>query len=229
MMLGRRKCLPQRRLRHFTLQIYATFVTTYLLNTIVYNPNSGAATQDDVYDVPITQAQGSLFGTKPSITAGGDPGSNQFNTNPLLVPLQNNGGPTQTMAPQMCSPPLYPPGLAPFSPSLSPNPSLTPVGSLTTFGFGFGFGPNFSLDLFSVDRQGEVFAQPFSFFGVGSPMFLSSSLQPLATAFVNCELLALLPGDNQLFLADVFDLSNPFVNLAILGPSEPTGDMVGRV
>jgi hypothetical protein len=68
-----------------------------LLNTIVYNPNSGAATQDDVYG-KITQTQGGLFGTSPLIAANGDLGSNHFNTNPLLGPLQNNGGVTLTMA-----------------------------------------------------------------------------------------------------------------------------------
>jgi hypothetical protein len=68
-----------------------------LLNTIVYNPKSGAATEADVLGT-ITDAQGSLFGTSPTIAANGNLGSNLVNTNPLLVPLQNNGGPTQTMS-----------------------------------------------------------------------------------------------------------------------------------
>jgi hypothetical protein len=69
-----------------------------LLNTIVYNPNSGAATENDVLN-PIDQAQGDLFGSGTSgIASGGDLGGNQFNANPLLGALQDNGGPTATMA-----------------------------------------------------------------------------------------------------------------------------------
>jgi hypothetical protein len=68
-----------------------------LLNSIVFNPNSGAATNDDVFR-PIAQAQGSLFGSTVSIASGGDLGGNQENVKPQLGPLQNNGGPTATMA-----------------------------------------------------------------------------------------------------------------------------------
>jgi hypothetical protein len=70
-----------------------------LLNTIVFNPNSGAATKnhDDVVGV-IDQAQGNLFGNTVSIAPVGDLGSNRFNKDPLLGPLQDNGGRTATMA-----------------------------------------------------------------------------------------------------------------------------------
>jgi hypothetical protein len=68
-----------------------------LLNTIVFNPNSGAATHNDVFGM-IAQAQGDLFGSGANIASGGDLGSNQFNAQPLLGPLENNGGPTATMA-----------------------------------------------------------------------------------------------------------------------------------
>jgi hypothetical protein len=69
-----------------------------LLNTIVYNPNSGAVTKNEVLGT-ITQAQGDLFGPGPVVVApGGDHGSSKFGFNPLLGPLQNNGGPTATMA-----------------------------------------------------------------------------------------------------------------------------------
>jgi hypothetical protein len=68
-----------------------------LLNTIVFNPNSGAKTENDVFG-PIAQAQGDVFGSAVTIGGGGDMGGNQFNANPLLGPLQNNGGPTATMA-----------------------------------------------------------------------------------------------------------------------------------
>jgi hypothetical protein len=68
-----------------------------LLNTIVFNPNSGAATKNDVLGT-IALVQGDLFGSGVSIASGGDLGGNQFTANPLLGPLQNNGGPTATMA-----------------------------------------------------------------------------------------------------------------------------------
>ena len=75
-----------------------------LLNTIVYNPNSGAEIKNEVFGT-ITKAQGDLFGSgTSSIASGGDLGSNKFNINPLLGPLQNNGGTTQTMALQAGSP-----------------------------------------------------------------------------------------------------------------------------
>jgi hypothetical protein len=82
--------------------IYIHSVPVTVLNTIVYNPKSGAATQNDVFGT-ITQAQGDLFGTAPTILVGGDLGDNQLN-NPSLGPLQNNGGPTPTMALQNGSP-----------------------------------------------------------------------------------------------------------------------------
>jgi hypothetical protein len=71
--------------------------TLDLLNTIVFNPNSGAATHNDVV-YPITQAQNDLFGSSVSIAGGGDLGGNQQNVTPLLGPLGNNGGFTATMA-----------------------------------------------------------------------------------------------------------------------------------
>jgi hypothetical protein len=79
--------------------IYSYFANTQLalLNTIVFNPNSGAATNNDVVGT-IAHAQGDLFGSAVSIAGGGDLGGNQENVNPLLGPLQNNGGPTATMA-----------------------------------------------------------------------------------------------------------------------------------
>jgi hypothetical protein len=65
-----------------------------LLDTIVFNPNSGAATSNDVFGT-VTVAQGDLFGSAVSIVS--DVGLNQENVAPLLGPLQNNGGPTATM------------------------------------------------------------------------------------------------------------------------------------
>jgi hypothetical protein len=74
-----------------------------LRNTIVFNPNSGAKTQNDVFGA-VTQAQGDLFGSGVSIASGGDLGGNQYHVDPRLGPLQNNGGPTATMAPLPGSP-----------------------------------------------------------------------------------------------------------------------------
>jgi hypothetical protein len=67
-----------------------------LLNTIVYNPNSGAATNNDILGT-IDQAQGNLFGGAVTIASAGNHGGNHENVAPLLGPLQNNGGPTATM------------------------------------------------------------------------------------------------------------------------------------
>src|SRR5262249_31701391 len=67
----------------------------------------------------IDQAQGNLFGNAVSIAAGGNLGGNQFNTNPLLGPLQDNGGPTATMA------------LLPGSPALCHGVSTSPIPGLT--------------------------------------------------------------------------------------------------
>jgi hypothetical protein len=74
----------------------------FLLNTIVFNPNSGASNFNDVAGT-IAQAQGDLFGSSVTIAGGGDLGGNQQGVDPLLGPLENNGG-TQTMALQPGSP-----------------------------------------------------------------------------------------------------------------------------
>src|SRR5262249_34094839 len=42
--------------------------------------------------------QGDMFGGGALIAPGGDHGGNALNYNPQLGPLQNNGGPTKTMA-----------------------------------------------------------------------------------------------------------------------------------
>jgi hypothetical protein len=67
-----------------------------LLNTIVFNPNS-AGPDKDVFG-NITQAQGDLFGSLFAGAIQKDLGGNQLNKDPQLGPLQNNGGPTATMA-----------------------------------------------------------------------------------------------------------------------------------
>jgi hypothetical protein len=77
--------------------IYNGGVELDLLNTIVFNPNSGAATANDVFGT-INQAQGDLFGSGVAGQVASNLGSNQFSKDPLLGPLQNNGGPTATMA-----------------------------------------------------------------------------------------------------------------------------------
>jgi hypothetical protein len=67
-----------------------------LLNTIVFNPSSGGP-GNDVFGT-ITRAQGDLFGSDVAGAIVSNLGGNQFNTNPLLGSLQNNGGPTATMS-----------------------------------------------------------------------------------------------------------------------------------
>jgi hypothetical protein len=69
-----------------------------LLNTVVYNPNSGAATDNEVLGT-IAQAQALIYGPAPyKVAPGGDHGGSSLGGNPLLGPLQNNGGDTATMA-----------------------------------------------------------------------------------------------------------------------------------
>jgi hypothetical protein len=90
-----------------------------LLNTIVYNPNSGATTHNDVLGT-ITQAEGDLFGPGPVVVApGGDHGGGNYGANPQLGPLQNNGGPTATMA------------LLPGSPAIGHGVSTSHIPGLT--------------------------------------------------------------------------------------------------
>jgi hypothetical protein len=68
-----------------------------LLNTIVFNPNSGAKTNNDVSGT-INRAQGDLFGSDVAGAIASNLGGNQLSKDPLLGPLQNNGGSTATMA-----------------------------------------------------------------------------------------------------------------------------------
>jgi hypothetical protein len=69
-----------------------------LLSTIVYNPNSGAATDNEVLGT-IAQSQALVYGPGPyNVAPGGDHGGSFIGFNPLLGPLQNNGGDTATMA-----------------------------------------------------------------------------------------------------------------------------------
>src|SRR6185312_13076054 len=95
-------------------------------------------------------------------------------------------------------------------PAPPPTTLHTPVGTLTPFAF--GFGPT-GIDLFEIDRVGDVFAQ--AFMGGGAPLFLNTALHLPLAVLQNGQLLALLAGSNgQNFLIDVF---NPFLPLV-----EPT-------
>ena len=67
-----------------------------LLNTIVFNPTT-AGPDKDVFG-PITRAQGDIFGNLFPGDVASDLGGNQFNKDPQLGPLHDNGGPTETMA-----------------------------------------------------------------------------------------------------------------------------------
>jgi hypothetical protein len=66
-----------------------------LLNSIVFNPNSGAA---DVLGT-IAEAQADMIAFGPvTIAPGGDKGGNKLGFSPVLGPLQDHNGPTATMA-----------------------------------------------------------------------------------------------------------------------------------
>jgi hypothetical protein len=174
-------------------------------------------------------------------------GAMPLTTDPQLGSLQNNGGLTSTLAIPINSPAVQAgtpvagvttdqrgllrpgaPSLGAFEalpappPSSSPPPSTpgaatpAPMGPLTAFAL--GFGPGFQLDVFEVDSQGHVFAQGFSLSGpTSSPAYLSDTLQLLAAAFNNGELMALLPSSNQLSVFAFFNFSNHFVDQALLG------------
>jgi hypothetical protein len=92
--------------------------TLKLVNTIVFNP-SGAATDPDVSGT-ITATQNSLYGSNVAGQIADNLGGNKFNTNPLLGPLANNGGPTQTLA------------LLPGSPAIHTGTSTSPLGDIPT-------------------------------------------------------------------------------------------------
>jgi hypothetical protein len=96
--------------------------TVNLVNTIVYDP-SGVSTDPDVSGT-ITATHNSLYGSAVAaqIAANGNLGGNQFSTNPMLDPngLQNNGGPTQTLA------------LLPGSPALGAGTNTSALGGIPT-------------------------------------------------------------------------------------------------
>jgi hypothetical protein len=61
-----------------------------------------------------------------------------------------------------------------------------------------------------------VFNQGLGLFALaGSPVFIADTLH-FSAAFLNNQPLALLRGNDQLFLVDVFSLLNSFVNQALL-------------
>jgi hypothetical protein len=94
--------------------------TVNLVNTIVFDPN-GASADPDVSG-PISATQNSLYGSNVAgqIAANGDLGGNKFNTNPMLGPLADNGGPTQTLA------------LLPGSPAIGAGTSTSLLGDIPT-------------------------------------------------------------------------------------------------
>jgi hypothetical protein len=99
--------------------------------------------------------------------------------------------------------------------SYPPPSPPTPIGALTLFGM--GLGPGLSLELFSVDSQGEVFAQPWSLPGVGAPVFLSSTLTLQLWGASDGQVLASMHDQGgQLYVADVFNFFNPYVQTALI-------------
>ena len=131
--------------------------------------------------------------TGPGINGPGDRTGTAANPlNPNLGPLQNNGGPTQTMLPLPGSP-LLGAGDASLAPSTDQrglsrptsgptdigavqvtgvgsgggsSSAPTPVGQLLAFAFGFVNG---QLDIFLVDQKGQIFAEAFNFTNFFSP------------------------------------------------------------
>jgi hypothetical protein len=80
----------------------ATVGSLSLTNTILSHNTANSAFNDIVNSSGPVNASNCLFFTSPTTGAGGTINgtntNNLFGTNPLLGPLQNNGGPTQTMA-----------------------------------------------------------------------------------------------------------------------------------
>jgi hypothetical protein len=76
--------------------------TLTLQSAIVADNRDGSGANDLVRTAGTINADHSLFSTQPGITT--DNGGNLFNTDPLLAPLANNGGPTPTHALQPGSP-----------------------------------------------------------------------------------------------------------------------------
>jgi hypothetical protein len=92
--------------------------TLNLVNTVVYDPAGPAGTPD--VSGTISGTQTSLYGSAVAgqFAAGGDLGGNQFSTNPVLGPLADNGGPTQTMA------------LLPASPAIDAGTNFSVLGTV---------------------------------------------------------------------------------------------------
>jgi hypothetical protein len=139
----------------------------------------------------------------PGFTAPGDRTGTAANPlDPKLGPLQNNGGPTQTMLPLPGSP-LLGSGNASLAPATDQrglsrptggptdigaaqvtgvgggsSSSRIPVGQLMAFALGFVNG---QLDIFFVDQRGQVFGEAFNFNNFFSP-------SPADAQFLNTDM-----------------------------------------
>jgi hypothetical protein len=116
-----------------------------LLNAIVYNPNSGDPVHPDVFG-SVNQTEGSLFGSNPTIFT--NLVGNQFNTNPLLGPLQDNGGPTPTMA-LLAGSPAIGAGTAAGAPAVDQRGYIRPGGAGFSIG-AYEFQASPSVPIFAV-------------------------------------------------------------------------------
>jgi hypothetical protein len=87
-----------------------------------------------------------------------------------------------------------------------------PVGGLSLAAF--GFGPSLQLDIFEVDQAGQVFAIPLlSFFsGATHPTFIHTDVVMANMQLLNGDLVGYLLGNNnQSYLVELLDFSNPYV------------------
>jgi hypothetical protein len=139
-----------------------------LLNTIVFNPNSGATMNNDVTGT-IDQAQSNVFGSAVTIATGGDLGGNLYNAKPMLGPLENNGGPTATMVLLATSPVGI--GLGATSSQIT--------GLFVPFSDQRGYArPVNSVDVGAVQTQSLVVAD---FVGQGVQVYTPSGWKPLSS------------------------------------------------
>jgi hypothetical protein len=124
---------------------------------------------------------------------------------------------TQTLTAALTSPDATPSGVLAstqinvITPPPQPltNPT-TPVGTLTLFAI--GFGPT-GIDLFEVDRAGDIFAVSLT---GGGPIFLNTGLHLPTVVLQDGRLLALLAGANgQDYVIDIIDPFLPSIEAAV--------------
>jgi hypothetical protein len=101
------------------------------LHNIIVAGNTATTGYDLHNDGIITNSFHNLFGAAPTGNAPANAGDNIINSAPLLGPLQDNGGSTQTMA-LLTGSPASTPATAPWSPEASPPTSAAPASTDST-------------------------------------------------------------------------------------------------